>query len=241
MSDTVRPESAAQSQSAGQSDQSATELYDAAMARTAALLRDADPGTPVDACPGWTVEALAAHLAGALADFAAQRFDLASGDDFGERTVRERDGQSVADSLVEWERHRADAEPLLTSPMGTVLVTEVVSHEQDLRTALDKPGARTDPAVRVGLTRPLEQIDQRLRESGGPAVRLVIDDEEPRTIGAGEPVATLRVAAYDLLRTVGGRRTRDQVRALSWDGDPEPALDSLPLFGTYRDTPLRGE
>lgn len=247
MSDTVRPESAAQHQpAAGQpagqpGGQSAAELYDACMARTAALLRDADPSTPVDACPGWTVEALAAHLAGALADFLAQRFDVAGGDDFGERTVRERQGQAVAESLAEWKRHRAGAEQILASPMGGVLVSEVVSHEHDLRTALDQPGARTDPAVRVGLTKPLEQIDQRLRQSGGPAVRLVIDDEEARLVGEGEPVATLRAPAYDLLRTVGGRRTRDQARALDWEGDPEPVLDSLPLFGSYRTTPLRGE
>ncbi|GAA2755987.1 maleylpyruvate isomerase family mycothiol-dependent enzyme [Actinopolymorpha rutila] len=242
MSDTVRPESAAQSQAAAESaDQSATRLYDASMARTAALLRDADPSTPVDACPGWTVEALAAHLAGALADFLAQRFDVAGGDDFGERTVRERQGQAVAESLVEWERHRAGAEQILASPMGGVLVSEVVSHEQDLRTALGRPGARDDRGVRVGLDRPLDQIGQRLRESGGPAVRLVIDDDEPRIIGEGEPVATLRASAYDLFRTIGGRRTRDQVRALDWEGDPEPVLDSLPLFGSYRDAPLRGE
>ncbi|MET9020801.1 maleylpyruvate isomerase family mycothiol-dependent enzyme [Actinopolymorpha sp. NPDC004070] len=235
MNDTVRPESAA-------GTESATQLYDASTARIAALVRDADPSTPVDACPGWTVEQLVAHLAGGLGDFLARRFDLAPGDDFGERTVRERRGQAVAESLAEWERHRAEAGDLLASPMGGVLVAEVVSHEQDLRTALGRPGARTDPGVRVGLTRPLEQIDQRLRESGGPAVRLMIDDEkEHRTIGEGEPVATLRVSAYDLLRTIGGRRTHDQARALDWDGDAEAALDSLTLFGSFRDTPLRGE
>lgn len=234
MSDTVRPDPAAATQSTEQ-------MYDASMARIADLLRDADPSTPVGACPGWTVEALAAHFPGALADFLDQRFDTSDGEDFGERTVRERRGQSVAESLAEWQGHRARAGDLLASPMGSVLVTEVVSHEQDLRAALDRPGARTDPAVRIGLTKPLEQIDQRLRESGGPAVRVVIDDEEPRTIGAGEPVATLRAPAYDLLRTIAGRRTRDEARAMDWDGDPEPVLDSLTLFGSYRDTPLRGE
>ncbi|MGW0228293.1 maleylpyruvate isomerase family mycothiol-dependent enzyme [Actinopolymorpha singaporensis] len=243
MSDTVRPEPEAQHDPAGEqpAGQSTAELYDACMARTAALLRDADPSTPVDACPGWTVEALAAHLAGALADFLARRFDVADGDDFGERTVRERQGQAVAESLAEWERHRARAGDLLASPMGGVLVAEVVSHEQDLRCALGRPGARSDQSVRAGLDRPLDQIDQRLRQSGGPAFRLAIDDEEQRIIGEGEPVATLRASAYDLLRTIGGRRTRDQVRAMDWDGDPEPVLDSLALFGSYRDTPLRGE
>lgn len=214
------------------------ELYDASRARVIDLVRDADPATPVQACPGWTVGAMVAHLAGGLGDFLAMRFDLAKGDDFGERTVRERRDQDVADSLAEWEKHRAMAEEMLASPMGEVLVAEVISHEQDLRTALDRPGGREDPGVRAGLRRPLQEVDKRLRESGGPAIRVVVDGE-PMTLGAGEPASTLTVSAYELLRTIGGRRTRQQVRALTWEGDGcEAAMDALSMFGSFRETPL---
>jgi uncharacterized protein (TIGR03083 family) len=214
-------------------------LYDASRARTIDLVRHADPATPVEACPGWTVGAMVAHLAGGLGDFLARRFDLAEGDNFGERTVRERRDQSVADSLAEWEKHRAMAEEMLASPMGDVLVAEVISHEQDLRTALDRPGAREDPAVRAGLRRPLQEVDKRLRESGGPAIQVVVDGE-PLILGAGEPTTTLTVSAYELLRTIGGRRTREQVRALAWEGDgAEAAVDALAVFGSFRQgTPL---
>ncbi len=213
------------------------ELYDASRARVATLVRDGDPATPVAACPGWTVRDLVAHLAGGLGDFITGRFAVEEGDDHGERTVRERKGQSVADSLAEWERHRADADEFLAGPMGGVLVAEVISHEQDLRQALGQPGARDDAGVRAGLTRPLQEIDKRLGEAGGPAVRLVVDGEET-VVGPGEPPATLTVTAFELLRVIAGRRSLDQVRALDWQGDPGPSLPAFTLFGGFRETPL---
>jgi uncharacterized protein (TIGR03083 family) len=217
-------------------------LYDASRARVAALVENADPATPVAACPGWTVGALVAHLAGGLADFMSGRFDLPEGDDFGERTVRERRDQSIAESLAEWERHRADAGEMLGGPMGGVLVAEVISHEHDLRQALGKPGARDDAGVRAALVRPLQEIDNKLGEAGGPSVRLVIDGEQ-QVVGPGEPPATLRVTAFELLRVIAGRRTLEQVRALDWtgldwDGDSEASLSAFTLFGGFRETAL---
>ena len=43
----------------------------------------------------------------------------------------------------------------------------------------------------------------------------------------GEPV-TLEATPFELLRTFGGRRSIDQIRALPWSADPAPFL---PLFG----------
>ena len=216
------------------------ELYDASRTRIAELLRGSDPGLPVAACPGWTARDLAAHQAGVLADFLAGRFQVEDGDDFGERTVRERGDQDVAASLAEWEGHRAGADDLLAGPMGGVLVAEVVSHEQDLRNALGRPRVSDTAAVHAALERPLQEIERKVSEAGRPALRIVVDGE-PRVVGgagAGGPAVTLDVSAFELLRVVGGRRTRDQVRALDWDGDPEPYLDVFTLFGGFRDTPF---
>jgi uncharacterized protein (TIGR03083 family) len=213
-------------------------IYDASRARIAALVQSADPSTPVAGCPGWTVGDVVAHLAGGLGDFVARRFDIPEGDDFGERTVRERRGQSIEDSLAEWDRHRADADETLGGPMGGVMVAEVVSHEHDLRHALGQPGARSDVGVRVALVRPLQEIDKKLGEAGGPSVRVVVDGEE-RVVGPGEPAATLTVSTFELLRVISGRRSLDQVRALDWDGDPDPSLPAFTLFGGFRETPLK--
>ncbi|WP_020578526.1 maleylpyruvate isomerase family mycothiol-dependent enzyme [Actinopolymorpha alba] len=215
------------------------QLYDASRVRIVALIRAGDPGAPVAACPGWTAKDLISHLAGGLGDFLTRRFEVEEGDDFGERTVRERRDQSVEDALAEWQRHRATADELLASPMGGVLVAEVVSHEHDLRTALGQPGARDEPGVRAALERPLQEVDRKRREAGGAAVRLVVDGATEQVIGAGEPAATLRVSAFELLRTISGRRTKDQVRALDWSvDDATPYLPALTMFGEFRDTPL---
>lgn len=216
-----------------------TQTYDASKARVVELLRTADPSTAVAACPGWSVRDLAAHLAGVLGDFIAGRFTVEEGDDFGERTVRERRGNSIDDSVSEWDKNRAAADDLLAGPVGGVLIAEIISHEQDLRKALDRPGARDDPGVRTALVRPLQEADRKLTEGGGPVVRLVVDGDE-QIIGPseGEPVARLTVSAYDLLRVVAGRRSSDQVLALDWTGDPDRALPALALFGGFRQTPL---
>lgn len=211
------------------------ELYDASRARIVELLTGADLSAPVPACPGWTVQDLVAHLAGGLGAFTARDFDAGEYANHGERVVHERRGQTLEEHLDEWATNRAEADVTLAGPMGGVLVAEVLSHEHDIRGALDLPGAREDPAVRVAAERPLQEIDRRLRESGAPAVRLVVDGEE-RVVGQGEPNATLRLSAFDQLRAIGGRRSAAQLRALDWDG--EPRLDVFTLFGEPRTNDL---
>lgn len=240
---------------------SSVALYDAARLRIVELVRDAGAAAaaPVPACPGWTVGDVVAHLAGGLGDFLARRFDGVESGEWGERQVRDRHGRSVEENLAEWDTHRAAAGPLFDSPMAGVLVAEIVSHEHDIRAALNRPGAREDEAVRAALERPLEEIDRKMREAGLPTLRIVVDGpvsdaREPseRTahgeylaserrsehsgtaviLGDGQPARTLRVSAFELLRSVGGRRSQAQVRALDWDGDPE--VDVFALFGGLR-------
>jgi hypothetical protein len=63
-----------------------------------------------------------------------------------------------------------------------------------------------------------------------PTLRIVTDDVDGQ-IGDGEPSATLRTSTYGLFRTLHGRRTVDQVKAMEWSGDPEPWIQNLFLFG----------
>ncbi len=212
-------------------------LYDATYARIVDLLTGADPATPVEACPGWNVQDLAAHLAGGLAAFVVRDFDAGEHENFGERIVAERRGQSIEASLAEWAKNRETATEAIESPMGAVLVAEVVGHEQDLRTALGQPGARDDQAVRVALDRPLQELAKKLA-SDDLALEIVLDTDRS-AYGEGAPSATLTTSAYELGRVMGGRRTEAEVRALDWGGaDPEPYLPALKLFGTFRETSL---
>lgn len=212
------------------------EYYDAGRARIVELVSrpGADLSAPVAACPGWTAHDLVAHLAGGLGHFVVRDFDSAGYANYGERTVAERRGQSLAELLAEWERNRAHADETLASPVGGVLVAEIISHEHDLRQALGVPGARDEPAVRAATERPLQEIDKRIREAGSPAVRVVVDGTEV-VLGDGEPSATVRLTAFELLRAMG-RRSERQLRALDWDG--EPRLDVFTLFGPPREADL---
>ncbi|KAA2254070.1 maleylpyruvate isomerase family mycothiol-dependent enzyme [Solihabitans fulvus] len=209
------------------------DVYDAARQRITELARNADLNTAVGACPGWTVGDVVAHLAGGLADFTERRFDGVDTGEWGERQVRERRGRSLDDSLTEWALNRQAADGLFDSPMGPILVTEIVSHEQDIRTALGRPGERDNVAVRSALTRPLQEVDKRMRSDGLPALRVELE-HGTRVLGEGEPAGTLRVSSFELLRTIAGRRSLDQMRTLAWDGDPEPWLGVFSLFGERR-------
>jgi uncharacterized protein (TIGR03083 family) len=210
--------------------------YDAARRRIIVLVTSGDPLAPVEACPGWTVKDVVAHLAGGLGDFAAQRFDGVEGGEWGERQVRERRERSLGELLVEWERNFQVAEGLFDSPMGAVLIAEVVEHEHDIRAALGRPGERDGVAVRAALTRPLQEVDKRLRDGHLPALRVALEHGD-RILGEGDPVATLRTSSFELLRVVGGRRSEGQIRSLDWDADPRPWLQAMQLFGT-RETAL---
>ncbi|WP_460518553.1 maleylpyruvate isomerase family mycothiol-dependent enzyme [Flindersiella endophytica] len=212
------------------------EYYDAGRARIVELVSrpGVDLTAPVAACPGWTARDLVAHLAGGLGHFIVRDFDSGGHANHGERTVAERRGKSLDELLAEWERNRSHADETLASPVGGVLVAEIISHEHDLRQALGEPGARDDPAVRAATERPLQEIDKRLREAGGQAVSVIVDGDE-QVLGDGEATSTVRLTAFELLRAMG-RRSERQLRALDWDG--EPRLDVFTLFGPPREADL---
>jgi len=212
-------------------------VYDAAKQRITSLVEGRDPQTPVAATPGWSVKDVVAHLAGGLRDFADRRFDGFETGEWGERQVRDRRDNSLADAFAEWDANRELAAPLFDTPLGAVLIAEVVQHEHDLRGALDAPGDRDGVAVRAALTKPLQQLDQRMRENGVPALRIALEHGD-RVLGHGEPAGTLRTTSFELMRAIGGRRSVDQIKALDWGGDPDTWIAALALFGRHRPEPL---
>jgi uncharacterized protein (TIGR03083 family) len=212
-------------------------VYDAAKARIASLVEGHDPRTPVAATPGWSVKDVVAHLAGGLRDFVDRRFDGVESGEWGERQVRARRDNTLADAFAEWDANRELAAPLFDTPLGPALVSEVIAHEHDLRAALGEPGDRGGVEVRAALVRPLQQLDQRMRENDVPALRISLEHGD-RVLGHGEPAGTLRTTSFELMRSIGGRRSADQIKALDWDGDPDVWISSLALFGRHRAEPF---
>jgi hypothetical protein len=114
-------------------------------------------------------------------------------------------------------------------PYGPQLITDLVTHEHDIRGALGVHGARESDAVRVGADFVVRWgFTLGIAARGLPAVAVRAKGKE-WTAGDGDPPVTLEASEFEVLRALTGRRTVDQIRALRWSDDPAPYL---PVF-TY--------
>jgi uncharacterized protein (TIGR03083 family) len=210
------------------------DAYERSRQRVLALVDDDVAGMKVPTCPGWTVKDVVAHLAGFLAVYRSGA-DGFSSPGWGDRVVEERRDRSLQDCIQEWNSLLVDTADLFESRLAAVAVSDVLAHEQDIRTALDRPGARDDEGVAAAVEMGLSFLDGKARAGGLPALRIVADGID-RQLGEGEPVATLRSSMFELFRALHGRRTVAQVRAMAWDGDPGPWIPALFLFGPAEET-----
>ena len=219
--------------------------------------RDEAWSTAVPATPAWSVLDVVAHVTGIAVAAAGGILPVdlnlleqfrdpavaAARDDFADGHVSRRRGRAASEVLAEWEA----AEPVLFErmrrgpggdglPFGfdVVLVTDLCVHADDVAAALGRPPQRGSVAARVALSGYRFGVDYRIRALGLPALTLRYDGEE-RTLGDGPAGATLTADRWELLRVLAGRRSRTQILALDWTGDPEPYLALLPAYGERED------
>jgi uncharacterized protein (TIGR03083 family) len=242
---------------------------DAAYAETKAGLlatiddRDDAWSTAVPATPAWTVLDVVAHVTGIAV--AAADADLpvevnlleqfrdpevaAARDEFADGHVLRRRERSPVDVVAEWdaaeprllERIRIGAGDPAGIPFGydVVLVTDVCVHADDVALALGAAPNRGSAASRVAVAGYCFGLDYRIRALGLPGLTLRYGAKE-RTLG-GEPVgATLTADPWELLRTLSGRRSRAQIAAMDWTGDPEPYLPLIPAYGERSEDLVEG-
>jgi uncharacterized protein (TIGR03083 family) len=188
----------------------------------------------VPACPAWTIRQTVAHLTGVAQDVAALNVQAKGTDAWARAQVDRLDGHSLDDLLDLWELSmRAVASTLTLAPPESVcqLVFDTLTHEHDIRGALNERGSRTgDSAFAAAMAFVTTMGDQFIRHSGLPALQL-----STPTLGRvqlGEPhhaagELALAISDFDALRAFGGRRSVGQLRALPWHGDP---ADLLPAF-----------
>lgn len=205
-------------------------LYRSAQGRLMTLVSNENAATPVPACPGWTVKDVVAHLAGALSDIQAGRLEDATSDQWTAAQVAKRRDRSLGEIAAEWHVLTQTAAWTLASEFGPLLVADAISHEFDIRGAIGNRDGREFESIRVAARFFLAALDRELRAEGLLALRLVLDGEEV-VVGEGEPGGTLRTTWFEALRLLSGRRTPAQIRALAWDGDPEPWVTDLSLLG----------
>ncbi len=186
--------------------------------------------TMVPGCPLWRVRDVLGHLTGAAADFVARDFEGAPGPAWTARHVDACRDKSVAEILDEWGRIAPVAEAELTE-LGHLpqAVADVITHEQDIRGAVGQPGFRDDEIVAWGAGFSVSNLGKKLTAAGLPALRVRTDSGE-RILGEGAPEVTLDTTDFEVIRAVFGRRSRAQLEAMAWDGDPNPYLEHLSIF-----------
>ncbi|MGK2958254.1 MAG: maleylpyruvate isomerase family mycothiol-dependent enzyme [Acidimicrobiales bacterium] len=187
-------------------------------------LDDAQLSTMTLACPKWDVRSLMGHVVGVAADMAEGNFPSGDVHEWIQAAVDAREGLNLSELLDEWDEVGPTIDTWLTnmpSMMGDLLIGDLVTHEQDIRGALGLPGAREGATYELAATGYLDALSGRIVGAGLPAL-LVRPDGTERVLGEGDHGATVTASTFEILRSIGGRRTVAQISALGWEGDPAP-------------------
>ena len=210
-------------------------MYRQSLGRILTLVHNGNADAPVEACPGWTVRDTIAHCLGVLTDLSAGKLDDASSDAWSAGHIARAGTRSLSDLTAEWHQ-RANTSPGVFQELGPVLVADLVTHEFDIKQALGNTQGRNEQVVRTVALFYLNALDHAWREDGVPPLRFITEDKH-LDIGGDAPKASVEMSWWEITRVVSGRRSADQVRALTWNTSPEPWLEHLFVFGP-RETPL---
>jgi uncharacterized protein (TIGR03083 family) len=183
-------------------------------------LDDDDLTRAVPACPGWTVHDVVSHITGVADDAVHGRMDGVATDPWTAAQVDRGRGIATEDLLERWTEQAAVFESF---PLPPQAVIDLTTHEQDIRGAVDQPGARDTEEIQFAF----ELVAQRAVEAV-PGLRVETDGA---TFGPEDAACTLRGDRYDLFRAMMGRRSLVQLRALDWRGEPPAAIEELVVFG----------
>jgi uncharacterized protein (TIGR03083 family) len=188
----------------------------------------------VPACPAWTIRDVVAHLAGVAQDIVSLNMEKKGSGSWTRAQVRRLAQRSVDELLDLWGQlidPVTEILPLAPQASTCQLVFDALTHEHDIRGALDESGSRTgDLVYEVALGFVTTTGDGFIRQAGLPALRLTTP-----TIGSvqlGDPHTApgrvaLDISDFEALRAFGGRRSVRQLLALPWHGD---AASVLPAF-----------
>ncbi|GAA1138994.1 uncharacterized protein (TIGR03083 family) [Kitasatospora gansuensis] len=174
----------------------------------------------IPACHGWTVRDLVAHLVDVCRQVTEgiQVLPLRDPDPDNEA--------GVAELLERWAELVELLPPLTEGLYGHIMTMDALTHELDLRRALGEPVPVDHPAYPASLDLLALGMGLTVAELGLPALRVRSDGQE-WLVGPGEPGVTVSGHHHDVFRSLSGRRTLDQIAALSWSG---PAARWLPAF-----------
>jgi uncharacterized protein (TIGR03083 family) len=205
--------------------------------RITEIVHDLDDHTaraPVPACPAWSVHDVVAHLSGICADIVEGRIDGVATDPWTAAQVTARTAVPLADLLDEWGELAPKVEAMAAGfgDAGDQWVADQATHEHDIRGALGAPGARDSETAAIAVDFMVGGFLLGVAARGLPTLEVRAGDRRWAS-GPDEPAVRLRTEPFEAMRSVAGRRSLDQLRALPWEGDPEPYLDAF-TWGPFR-------
>jgi len=203
-------------------------LYRDSRARAVSLvssLGDAALGAEAPACPAWSVRDVVAHLTAVAEDAVAGRLAGPPSDEQTAAQVARFAGREVTEILARWAAVALRFEYLIGRSRARAAVIDMASHEHDIRGAIRQPGARDAEAV----WHSAEWLLTGLRPS--VPLRVVVEDGQFRLGSGNGPELRLTTSRFEAFRWRMGRRSRGQLAALDWSGDPAPVIDDLTVFG----------
>lgn len=190
------------------------------------------------ATPEWRVRDVVAHLAGGAADVVSGNLADIASDSWTGAQVEARRYVPIGEVLDEWTRCSLIVEPMIATfdpLLRAMLLTDVVTHEHDLRGALMVAGARESDAIGYAFRGVSGGIGAQRGDAG--ALR-VLHEAGETVVGAGEPTATVRTTRFEVVRASVGRRSYDQIGAWDWEGNSRPETVVLARFAPARSTSL---
>jgi uncharacterized protein (TIGR03083 family) len=203
-------------------------LYQETRERIVALvagLDDAALSTAVGACPGWSVRDVVAHVAAVAEDWVSGRLAGPPTDEETAAQIARFGGNHLAEILAAWTDAAAALDHMAENAGVKPPLGDITSHEHDIRGAIGRPGAQDSEAV-------WHSSDQLFTNLRTPVPLIVtVEDAEYRSGPDDRAEIRLRTTRFHGLRWRTGRRSRAQLAAMDWSGDPTPVLEHLYLFG----------
>jgi uncharacterized protein (TIGR03083 family) len=180
---------------------------------------------PVPACPGWSVHDVIAHLVGVADDVIGGRLTGAPDDEWTAGQVAARRDRSMADLLADWAEVGPPFQEVIGKGRRWPGLLDVLSHEHDIRGAVAAPAGHDAPEVVLAA----EFLVSILAPATAMTVRM--GAQEMRVGPSDGPDIGLLTSPFEVFRFRMGRRSRGQLAAMEWRGDPTPVLDCLAIFG----------
>jgi len=157
----------------------------------------------VPCTPAWTVRHLAAHFVGVPEDILAGRMEGVASDAWTHAQVERYGRLTLAELADLCEASAPQIDAIIHNfpqPIISQFVMDAVTHEQDMRSALGVPGGRDSKAVDVGV---------------GFFLNLIEVSDPPLF----NELTSAPISQWDILRSLTGRRTVEQMNAVGLDGE----------------------